>query len=609
MAKMINFFKNHFNSSASIIFFFFLFFFQYPFFNYELGVLTSYVNNFNALNEITFWSSFFGDSFISSSSFNPLKLNVIAWLLFLMSQVFSQSFIFSFAPIIFTTLSFLLALKIFELYKLQKSWALLLAFFGMTSISTMPLLQTLTNFLTLNLANQPSYGGYFDLLASFSSSLVLLVFLGLLFLTLKAQIFNSNYRKLLPSGWALSVLIHPSLFIFGYSFIICTNLIQLRRLRLRDKPLNIVNFLLVNISPLLFAIPYVLYSISFFGSNPETIIASDPGDFLSFVKAIFFYFAIPLCLMLFANRVFKVDPFESFVRFWPILLIALIEILLRTLQLIHLLPIDDQVILNRVSVYFLHFFYYLPFLAVITREFTYLPDIHDLDNNYFKQLRKLLNFLFISLGKPISFILITLISTSTYLSIDHGPYKIVDDRAKILSQDVRKILLDPSLNNKKIQFLSMDEKIISSFLFPDAIASNIFIEQGSSSDSKELDFLQGVYQGVNNEPASDIHSLMLGPNFSKNSFEDHSRNLALLLWLKYNNTYHNIANKDKMHRNNKLKTQIFFQDNYLVSHYDITNKIGIDRNNELITEIFFQDNYLVSHKLKPIGKHIVTYTQ
>ena len=606
---MINFFKNHFNFSASIVFFFFLYFFQYPFFDYQLGVLTSYVNNFNALNEITFWSSFFGDSFIASSSLNPLKLNVIAWLLFLMSQVFSQSLIFSFAPIIFTTLSFLLALKIFELYKLQKSWALLLAFFGMTSISTMPLLQTLTSFLTLNLVNQSSYGGYFDLLASFSSSLVLLVFLGLLFLTLKAQIFNLNYRKLLPSSWALSVLIHPSLFIFGYPFIIYTNLMQLRRLRLKDKPINVINFLLVNIAPLLFAIPYVLYNISFFGSNAETIIASNPSDSLSFFKAIFFYFAIPLCLMFFANRIFKVDPFESFVRFWPIFLIALIEILLRTLQLIHLLPIDDQVILNRVSVYFLHFFYYLPFLAVITREFTYLPDIHDLDNNYLKQLRKLLNFFFIRLGPLITFVLIALISTSTYLSIDHEPYKIVDERAKILSQDIQEILADASLNNKEIQFLSMDEKIISSFLFPNAIASNIFIDQGSSSKSKELDFLQGIYHSFNNEPASDIHSLMLAPSFSKNSFDDHSRNLTLLLWLKYNNTYYNTAIKDKMNTNNKLKTKIFFQDNYLVSHHDITNKIEIDSKNELITEIFFQDNDLVTHKLKQVGKHIVTYTQ
>ena len=64
-----------------------------------------------------------------------------------------------------------------------------------------------------------------------------------------------------------------------------------------------------------------------------------------------------------------------------------------------------------------------------------------------------------------------------------------------------------------------------------------------------------------------------------------------------------------MNTNNKLKTKIFFQDNYLVSHHDITNKIEIDSKNELITEIFFQDNDLVTHKLKQVGKHIVTYTQ
>ena len=65
---MKNFLKDRFNFSSSVLFFLFLGFFQSPFFEYELGILTSYVNNFNALNEITFWSSFYGDSLFESSS-------------------------------------------------------------------------------------------------------------------------------------------------------------------------------------------------------------------------------------------------------------------------------------------------------------------------------------------------------------------------------------------------------------------------------------------------------------------------------------------------------------------------------------------------------------
>ena len=224
------FLKNHFSLFSSLSFLIYLTFFQYPFLKYELGVLTSYINNFNALNEISFWNGFFGESFFASSDFSPLKLNLIAWSLFILSKVFSQSLIFSFAPIIFSTCSFYFALKIFELYKLQKSWSVLLAFLGMTSIASMPLFETLASIISFKFSFQSSSGVYFDLLTSFSSSMVLAGFLGLLYLTLKAELLKSSHKNLLPTLWALSVFIHPSLFIFGFSFILLINFIDLRKM-------------------------------------------------------------------------------------------------------------------------------------------------------------------------------------------------------------------------------------------------------------------------------------------------------------------------------------------------------------------------------------------
>jgi len=577
-------FKNHFIFFSSVVFFFYLSFFQYPFFYYELGVLTSYVNNFNALNEISFWTGLFGDSFILSSSFNPLKLNLIVWLLFFLSFIFSQSFVFSFAPVIFTTLSFFFALKIFELYKLKRSWSVLLAFFGMTSISSMPLFNTLINLFTFNLTNQPSHGVYFDLLTSFSSSLVLAAFLGLLFLTLKTQLLISNLKNLLPTFWAISVFVHPALFIFGYSFIFLINLIELRRERLNQQSLNVGNFVLVNFLPLVFAIPYIIYNIDFFGSSPAQILLIEQNDLLNFFKAIFLYFLIPFGLMLLGNQLYRVDPFESLVRFWPILLIAFIEMLLRAFYLFNLLPINDEVILNRVAVYFLHFFYYLPFLSVVTREFTYLPDLHYQDNNFLNKLRKIFNYLFINLSNLITLLMIVTVSFATFTAIDHEPYRIVDNRAKLLKTHLKDIFLDQNLIGKKIQFLSMDEKIISGFIFPNKIASNIFIEQGSSLQSTELDFLQGIYQRKNHELISKINPNYLDYDFTINSFEDDARNLALVLWLKYNNTYFEITELNMIEKDFLEESKIFFSDNFLVSSnfpsyiessYDVkTMKIG-----------------------------------
>jgi hypothetical protein len=80
----MTFLKNHFSLFSSLSFLIYLTFFQYPFLKYELGVLTSYINNFNALNEISFWNGFFGESFFTSSDFSPLKLNLISWSLFIL---------------------------------------------------------------------------------------------------------------------------------------------------------------------------------------------------------------------------------------------------------------------------------------------------------------------------------------------------------------------------------------------------------------------------------------------------------------------------------------------------------------------------------------------
>lgn len=562
----MNTIKKHFILLATSVFFLYLSFFQYPFLDYHLGVLTTYVNNFNALNEISFWSALYSDQLISSSSYSPLKFNFITWLLFLLSKFISESIIFSVAPVVFTTISFFFAIKIFELYKLKSSWSFLLAFLGMTSISAMPLFETLTNLITFGFIFQSVNVVYFDLLASFSSSLVLAVFLSLLFFTLKNQIFKSKYTDLITLLWALSIFIHPALFIFGYSFSFLVNVIELRRKQLNNKPYSIRNFLLLNIIPLIFVIPFIFYNISFFGSSADQISTTKSIQFLAFFKALFLYFIIPFVLMAVANQIFRVDPYESLLRFWPIIIIAFLEIFLRFLLLLDLLPIDDHVILDRVAVYFLHFFYFVPFLSVVTRVFTYLPDMNN-KNDVLLSIRQLLNFIFIRLSNPIAFSMVLIISISTYNSIDHQPYKIVDSRASLLKNNINEIMSNKNFSNKKISFLSMDEKIISTFLFRHQIPLSTFINQGSSSQSKELNFIQGIYQRSDPQLTKIEDLKKMERSFNQNSFYDYKRNLALVLWLKYNNTYYQIA-KPSMTQEDILKeVNSFFDENYLVSQH------------------------------------------
>ena len=469
-------------------------------------------------------------------------------------------------PIVLSTVSFFIILEIFALYRIERPWAILIAFLGITSISNYPFLEILNNLVTFDIDSIFITPGYFDLLSSFSSSLVLCIFLGLFFLSLRAQIIPSQYNKILPLLWATSVFIHPTLFIFGYPFIFVINFIQLRKAKQRREPINIYSFCAINIAPLLIAVPFIIYSVNFFSTDPQVEIASlNRLDIVTFFKAAFFYFAIPLISMLLSSHLFKVDPFELFVRFWPILLIALIEIFLRMLFLIHLLPIDDIVILDRVSIYFLHFFYYLPFLSIVTRKFTYLPNINDRKNYFFETSRVTLNFIFVKLSKPISISVFLLLSIIYFESINHNSYKEVNLRAQLLKDSLPKINSSKRLKGKKIYFFSTDEQIIVNFLFPSNTGPNVLLKDASSSNIG-LDFLEHLTWSIDENIDPQRRPMLLDLNFDADSFFDNSRSLDLIYWLKYNDAYK--KNKYKKMPTKKLEKlqEDFFKDSYIVSN-------------------------------------------
>ena len=111
----------------------------------------------------------------------------------------------------------------------------------------------------------------------------------------------------------------------------------------------------------------------------------------------------------------------------------------------------------------------------------------------------------------------------------------------------------------------MDEKIIAGYLFPNNSDLNNFLKFGSSSQNREFDFLINTYQRESIQPVSKLSLNILEENFDENSFIDNKRNLALALWLKYNNVYYDI-NGVFMNDADFLKEgELFFISNYLVS--------------------------------------------
>jgi hypothetical protein len=549
----------------SFVFFIFLFSFQYKFFFYELGVLTTYINNFHALNEITFWSSFYNDA-MSTLSSNPLQYNFNALTIWFLSHFLGKTFVFSFLPVLFTASSFYFILKIFNLYKLQASWAVLLAFLGMTSISSMPLMNILVSLLTFNHVQLTSLNGYFDLLSSFSSSYILLIFVIFFYFSAKAYIHNLSYMKYIPFYASLLVFMHPALFIFGYSFGLMLNAISTYRKFTVMKEVNLQKFLFINLAPLILVLPYIIFNLNFFGSFNQTDQIFAFNEFLLYLKAAFFYFILPFGLMVLAGEIFKVDPFELIVKFLPILLIGLIEFLIRTMFFLNILPINDLTIIDRVSIYFLHFLYFLPFLFIVTRNFNYLPDINSSSKRLLRRIQKSIIFLFKDLGVFITTVTLIYLSFVSFNFIDHKPYKILNNRAQLLLNEIPEILSDKLLVHKNIEFLSIDERIIASFLFKNKISLNPFLQYGSSNHEMKFNFLEHIYQKNGAKISDGFLDRILDENFDQYSFENHARNLNLLLWLKYNNAYNLQHSPSLNNKNIEEELDIFFNENYLIHH-------------------------------------------
>jgi len=544
---------------------------QYPFLKYELGSLTGYIYSFSALNELTFWSNFFGDT-VTNLTENPLQYNAIVWTLYLMSKISNPFITFSLAPILLTAISFYCVLKILNLYGLQKSWSVLIAFLGMISMSSLPLLNILIELLSLNIINLGAENGYIDLLGSFSSSLMLMSFLLLLFLSLKSLIFNLAYKNMMPFVWALSILIHPALFIFGYSFSLISNMISLLRRVINGNPVNITKSLLLNLAPLIIVFPFIYWNIEFFGSFSNQDYIAETNNLLGFGKAMILYFIFPFVLLMFIQALFKVDPFEVFIKFWPILLLAIIEFLLRLMHFYKMLPIDDSLVFNRVTIYFLHFLYFVPFISIATRKFSYLPDINEGKDKFLNRLRQGINYIFIDASKYIVIITLLLISLITITSIDHKDFQKVDNRAKDLKKLLPFLASEEQFLDKKLLFLQLDDRIIAQYLFPDLFSVNSYILFGSSRISKEFDFLETLY--ANQKDALFIGWESYKSMSDKIEFKDSRRNKFLVKWLKYNNSF--VDNKELADSYNDPNDD-FFNDHILISR-ELPNSIKTIKN-------------------------------
>ena len=247
-------------------------------------------------------------------------------------------------------------------------------------------------------------------------------------------------------------------------------------------------------------------------------------------------------MMVIFSYLFRIDPYEQVIRFWPIILLSLIEISFRFITFLKLFSIDHNYIIDNISIYFLHFFYYVPFLSIISRKPTYkFKNQRTLDNfiqNSRLGIYRLNSYLGLLLAVFFTFFIISSQTVSQ------------DKLAK--NQD----LLEKEIYLSKLKDTIANEEILSSkngiILSPHLAMLDNFLHRNYPQLNSYL--INGSSREVNNY----VHAYMLAEGKDRYFPISSSYDDKIMTWLIYN------RNKQKGDFSLQIeKATSFFNKNFL----------------------------------------------
>lgn len=262
--------------------------------------------------------------------------------------------------VIFPFLSFLIFVLIFYKF-IPILWAI--------SISLLSILQSneapLRDFILLKININESFANL--ALTNFPyPSLSIFLFLVFIYITLninlsKTYSLNNNFLRIIFVLFLWSILIHiqPLDGVLGFLFAFVFLNINLLKLH-KYKSLNLFYIFFI------FIIVSLNFFIIFSNINFSKISPSNDENSITFYFIIF-YLLFPVFLLAILFYLQKIDLSEIFFKFLNIFILIIIELLLVLILKIYNLNFINHITLNRSTVFFLHFFYYIPFVYYLIR--------------------------------------------------------------------------------------------------------------------------------------------------------------------------------------------------------------------------------------------------
>ena len=342
----------------------------------------------------------------------------MAWLIGIQGTIFISTIIF---PII----SFYLLYKIFS-RQLDKLWSIAISLTCILAFSDWPFrsfivgiikglsFEELTTIQPLEITHYP--------IPSFS----IMIFLLLFYFSTKQRKMNFTNITLFTILWGLFTYVHAVDALFGLTFWFVYFPIQIFRQsgkRINSKYIKqitsqaLIALLLVLPIILLFGETSINHSIE----NIGLITLGAGGSLDIFYISIYFFLPIVLTIIVFAVK--KVDPYEILIKFIHVYILLSVELLLVVSSMFFLTGIETDVVQTRIALFFLHFYYYTPFIYLVTRQTGYTYSQGMEANEFIRKFEIILNLIFNRLDKiylPSIIILLFMFSgSSSYKSYKH----------------------------------------------------------------------------------------------------------------------------------------------------------------------------------------------
>ena len=383
--------------------------------------------------------------------FSLWLLAAIAWLFGLNNAVF-------FAQVIAPTLVFLVSILLYRRY-VSRSWAVLLAALGIVAYSGYPLREFINGLLYGTMYSELGSTTTPDLAGVPIPSLSVLIFLVTLASTLSIRRISKLALLIMSVVWGAQIYVHPVNALFGlpfWFFFVAIRLYREKRFnRIRDGLAQVTWPILITVLVATPSFYQYVTTIIIGGFMPGT--PHNPGIVHSSLYSFAVHIALPCVTILAMAAARRVDPFEIFIKFWPVFLFMAIELLFM-IAARYIIPIEavEDMVFTRLGMSVLHMFYFLPAIYYaaqrgLNENYSLGPE----SNRISFAIRNVVNRVYTPLSLVILAVTLTILTLYSFLSIQRFRETAVTPSLSEVAQ-VRSDLafLETQLNGQQVKVIA-----------------------------------------------------------------------------------------------------------------------------------------------------------